>query len=306
MNFKDYYTILGVSKTASQDEIKKAYRKLARKYHPDVNPNNKEAEEKFKEVSEANEVLSDPEKRKKYDQLGADWKKYEQAGAQGGFNWDQYSSGQGRGGYHDPNDMFGQGGFSDFFENIFGGFGGRSSTQGGSRTYKGQDLEANFDVTLKEAYEGTDCNLNVNGSHLRVKIKPGIADGQRLRVPGKGMPGANGAGNGDLYINIRMIPDPVYLRKGDDLYKDQVVDLYTAVLGGEITVNTLSGDIKLKIAPETQSGTSLRIKGKGFPSFGTAETFGNLYLKLKVEIPKGLSEQEKELFRQLADIKNKK
>jgi curved DNA-binding protein len=303
VNFKDYYTILGVSKTASQDEIKKAYRKLARKYHPDVNPNNKEAEEKFKEVSEANEVLSDPEKRKKYDQLGADWKKYEQAGAQGGFDWGQYSSGRG-GGFHDPNDIFGQGGFSDFFESIFGGFnGGRSNTQSRSRTYKGQDLETNFDLTLKEAYEGTDRKVNVDGNHLKIRIKPGIADGQRLRVPGKGGTGANGAENGDLYINIRLIPDPVYQRKGDDLYKDQAIDLYTAVLGGEITVNTLSGGIKLKIAPETQSGTSLRIKGKGFPHFSTPDTFGNLYLKLKVETPKGLSEEEKELFRQLAALK---
>jgi curved DNA-binding protein len=316
LNFKDYYKSLGVSKTASQDEIKKAYRKLARQYHPDVNPNDKAAEEKFKEISEAYEVLSNPENRKKYDQLGADWKKYEQAGAQGGFDWGKYAQGNAGGGGQyqytnaDFGDMFGGeggGGFSDFFENLFGGGFGRQQQGRGRRTgnfsMKGQDLQGEMEITLVEAYEGTSRVINVNNQQLRIKVKPGVTDGQKLRLPGKGGPGANGAENGDLYITVRVLPDPHYTRKGDDLYRDQQVDMFTALLGGEVQMHILGGDIKLKIPAESQNGTTLRIKGKGFPKYGQTDVHGDLYIKLQVMLPKHLSDQEKQLARQWAELR---
>jgi curved DNA-binding protein len=312
LNFKDYYKTLNVSRTASQDEIKKSYRKLARQYHPDVNPGNKEAEEKFKEISEAYEVLSHPENRKKYDQLGADWKKYEQAGQQGGFDWSKYAGQQRQGGQQqyaggDYEDMFsGGGGFSDFFENIFGGgFGGARTQQGRQRQYsfKGQDYRAEMEMSLEEAYLGTSRILNVNGQQLRIKVKPGIADGQTLRLSGKGAPGSNGGENGDLYIKVHIAEDKRFRRSGDDIYKDQPVDLYTAVLGGEVQVSTLDGDLKFKIPAETQNGATLRLKGKGFPKYNQTDSHGDLYLKIEVELPKKLSEEEKTLFRRLAEIR---
>jgi curved DNA-binding protein len=313
VNFKDYYKSLGVEKTASTDEIKKAYRKLARKYHPDVNPNNKEAEEKFKEISEANEVLSDPEKRKKYDTLGADWKRYEQTGGQGGFDWGKYSQGQpGGGGYQYQGDFegFGGGGFSDFFESIFGGGFGRQQQRAGGRTrggfaYKGQDYQAEMEISFDEAFHGTERILNVINQKLRIKTKPGVSDGQVLRLKGKGGPGPNGGEAGDLFITVRVAPHPEYKRKGDDLYKDVSVDLYTAILGGEIHVPTISGNIKVKIPAEAQNGMTLRVKGKGFPKYGHESEHGDLYLKLKIQIPKNLSQKEKDLFKELAEIRGK-
>jgi curved DNA-binding protein len=316
LEFKDYYKILGVSKSASEDEIKKAYRKLARKYHPDVNPNDKSAEEKFKEVSEANEVLSDPEKRKKYDTLGADWKRYEQAGAGGGgggFDWSKYANANAGGGYQqyqgDFGDMFGGGGggFSDFFENLFGGGGGfgRQSRTSGGRQYgfKGRDLEAEMEITFDEAFNGTSRIINVGNQQLRIKIKPGVTDGQVLRLSGKGGAGANGGQPGDLFITVRIQSHPEYVRKGDDLYKDQSVDLYSALLGGSENIKTPTGEIKLKIPAETQNGTVLRVKGKGFPKYGQTDAHGDLYLKILVQLPKSLSAKEKELFSELAALR---
>jgi curved DNA-binding protein len=320
LNYKDYYKSLEVSKTATADEIKKSYRKLARKYHPDVNPGNKASEEKFKEISEAYEVLSNPENRKKYDQLGADFKKYEQAGhaGGGGFDWSKYAQQQqGRGGQYQytsaDEDFFGGGGgggFSDFFENIFGGgFSGGARTKTGTRqrtqAFKGQDYSSEMEISLPEAYEGSTRILNVNNQQLRIKVKPGVSDGQVLKLAGKGGPGANGGPNGDLFLTVKIIPDPVYKRKGNDLHKDQHIDLFTALLGGEVHVHTLDGDIKMKIPAETQNGTVLRVKSKGFPVYGKADTFGDLYLKIHVDIPRSVSDEEKELVHQWMGMRKK-
>jgi curved DNA-binding protein len=313
LNFKDYYKSLEVSKTATADEIKKSYRKLARKYHPDVNPGDKAAEEKFKEISEAYEVLSNAENRKKYDKLGADWKKYEQAGNTGGFDWSKYAQQQqGRGGgqyrYETPDeDMFGGGGFSDFFENIFGGsFGGRSRTTGAKqRAFKGQDYSSEMEISMPEAYDGTARIINVNNQQLRIKVKPGVADGQVLKLAGKGGPGASGGTSGDLYITVRVAADPLFKRKGNDLYKDQHIDLFTALLGGEVHIHTLKGAIKMKIPAETQNGTVLRVKNKGFPVYGKEDAFGDLYIKIQVELPKHLTEHEKEIVQKWEAIRKK-
>ncbi len=308
MNFKDYYKSLGVDKKATTDTIKKEYRKLARKYHPDVNPNNKEAEEKFKEISEAYEVLSDPEKRKKYDQLGADWKKYEQAGhyGGGGFDWGKYQQQGGRQTYtSDDFDGFSGGGFSDFFESIFGGGGFSQQTRSrGARAFKGQNYETEVELSFEDAYHGTSRILRSSkGEQLKINIKPGVADGQTLRLPGKGGEGANGGPNGDILLRVKILPNPNFLRKGDDLYKDQNADLYTALLGGEITVNTMSGSIKMKLPPETQNGATLRLRGKGFPRYGKTDEYGDLYLKIQVQLPRNLSDREKDLLRQLAELR---
>ncbi|MGZ5244001.1 MAG: DnaJ C-terminal domain-containing protein [Bacteroidia bacterium] len=304
MNFKDYYKSLGVDKNATTDVIKKAYRKLAREYHPDVNPNNKAAEEKFKEISEAYEVLSDPEKRKKYDELGSDWKRYEQSGhpGGGGFDWGRY---QQQGGRRSQSQEFEGADFSDFFESIFGGGGfGQQTRSRGSRAFKGQNYETEVDLSLQEAYTGTSRMLrSSNGEQLKINIKPGVADGQTLRLAGKGGEGINGGPNGDILIRVKILPDPNFRRQGDDLYKDQPVELYTALLGGEITVNTLGSPIKMKIPAETQNGANLRLRGKGFPKYGKTDEYGDLYLKIQVQLPKSLTDKEKELLQQLAEMR---
>lgn len=320
MEYKDYYKILGVDKNASQDEIKKAYRKLAVKYHPDRNPDDKEAENKFKDISEAYEVLGDPEKRKKYDKLGSRYKEYERAGQSGDFDFSQWANMGGPGGgrtytqysTEDFEDLFGGGGFSDFFETIFGGeFGGRRRGGGagfgggfGGGAPKGQDLKAEMDITLQEAYQGTTKQFEVNGQKLRINIKPGIKNGQELRLKGKGGAGPRGGSNGDLYITINIQDGQEYSRKGADLYKTLSVDLYTAVLGGEVSVNTLRGEMKVKIQPGTQNGTKLRLKGAGMPLYGQPNQYGNLYLQVRVMIPQKLSQKEQELFEQLASLKS--
>jgi curved DNA-binding protein len=315
VEYKDYYKILGVDKKASQEEIKKAYRKLARKYHPDVNPNDKEAEAKFKDLNEANEVLSDEEKRKKYDTLGADWNRYQQAGGApggGGFDWSKYAQqGGGGGGYtrYEGNmeDLFGDGGFSDFFSTFFGGAGGGGSRQrarGGNMAFAGQDYTAELHLSLQEAFTGAKKTITVHEKNLRITIHPGVEDGQTIRLKGNGGPGVNGGENGDLYITLRIDPEPDYTRKGNDLYIETQVSVYKAILGGEQVIDTLSGSLKIKIKPETKNGTLLRLKGKGFPVYRREGEAGDLYVKINVQLPENLSAQEKELFSQLAKLRN--
>lgn len=305
MDYKDYYKILGVSKSASADEIKKAYRKLAVKYHPDKNPENKEAEARFKEISEAYEVLRDPEKRKKYDQLGSNWNQFQGADV-GGFDFSQFGGGR-RGKsrtYFSGNmdDLFGDSdsGFSDFFNAFFGGFGGSS---GGFRQQaqrvKGQDLRSELTISLSEAYHGTSRLLNVNGQKIKINIKPGAYNGQELRIKGKGGKGRNGGTDGDIYLTIKVLPEKNYTVNGNNLIRKTDVDLYTAVLGGKLNINTLSGKLNINIPKGTQNGTRLRVKGKGMPVYGKSGTYGDLYLQLNILIPTNLSKKEEELFRQL-------
>ena len=298
MAYIDYYNILGVNKDASQDDIKKAYKKLARKYHPDLNPNDPDAQRRFQEINEANEVLSDPEKRKKYDEYGENWKHADEFEAQrqqyahqqdGGFHTSFWSSTGGEGGD--------AGEFSDFFESLFGSRRGTSgrSTHG----FKGQDYNAELHLSLRDAATTHKQILDVNGKKIRITVPAGIADGQTIRLAGQGGAGINGGPAGDLYITFVISDDPVYKREGDNLYMNVPVDLYTAVLGGDITVDTLNGKVKLKIKPETQNGTRVRLKGKGFPVYKEEGKFGDLLITYEVKLPTHLTEKQKELFREL-------
>jgi curved DNA-binding protein len=311
MEYKDYYKILGVDKKASQDEIKKAYRKLAIQYHPDKNPGNKEAEEKFKLINEANEVLGDEGKRKKYDELGENWNRYQQPGQQGGgFDWSAYEQG-GRGTYYqegDLNDFFGAGGsgFSDFFEAFFGGGGGnRSGRQGRSADFRGSDYEAEMEISLDEALNGTSRIINLQNEKIRITTKPGAYEGQLLRIKGKGAKGSREGQHGDLYVRVHVKPHPLFRRKDDDLYTTHTIDLYTAVLGGDAVVKTLDGAVKIKVPSGTQNDRTIRVKGKGMPVYGKAGTHGDLYIQLKISIPEKLSSEEKKLFEQLKNLQKK-
>lgn len=304
MAFIDYYKILGVEKTATQEEIKKAFRKMARTHHPDLNPNDKSAEEKFKQINEANEVLSNPENRKKYDKYGEHWKhgeEYEKAQQQqnayqqsqnfGGFDGDAYS-----GNFEGNED------FSDFFQNMFGGGGGgfgRSSRGSASGKYKGNDIKAEMPITLREAYTTHQKTFEINGKQVRITIMAGAYDGLQIKLKGYGGAGVNGGPNGDLYITFSIPADSVFTRKGDDLYMEQPVDLYTAILGGDTMVETMNGKLKLKVNPEIQNGTIVRLKGKGFPVYKKDGQFGDLYVTYKVVLPTNLNEQQKNLFEQL-------
>jgi curved DNA-binding protein len=296
MEYVDYYKILGLDKSASTEDIKKAYRKLARKYHPDINPNNKEAHKKFQEVNEANEVLSDPEKRKKYDQYGKDWKhaeEFEKAKQQ--QKQRTYPGG--------GNEFFGNGGddnFSDFFESLFGGGGRRERRE---TRFRGNDYEAQLHLALKEAFTTHQRTLTLNGKNIRITIPAGVEDGQKIRLKGHGAPGSNGGPNGDLYITFVIEEDPQFKRLGNDLYTTADVDLYTAVLGGETTVETMAGKLKLKVPPGTQNDTRTRVKGKGFPIYKNEGQLGDLYITYKVKIPSSLTEKEKELFMQLSKLR---
>jgi curved DNA-binding protein len=310
MNVKDYYKILGVEKTATADQIKKAYRKLAVKYHPDKNPNDKAAEEKFKEISEANEVLGDPEKRKKYDQFGENWKQYEQHGGNAeNFDWSQWQNNGGGNQYYsgNMNDFFGGGGegehdFSSFFETLFGQSGGRR--QRSTRPAKGRDIQAAMQVSLQEAYTGGNRHIEVTGAKLNLKLKPGLYEGQVIRLKGKGNPGTNGGEHGDLLISIQVTPTPNFELKGKDLYTDAPLELYTAVLGGKTNVTLLSGNaISMNVPAGTDTGKVFRLKGKGMPEYHHPDVAGDLYVKMVVHIPTNLSEKEKELFTQLAQLK---
>jgi curved DNA-binding protein len=297
----DYYKILGIARSASEADIKSAYRKLAVKYHPDKNKGDKAAEEKFKEINEAYQVLSDPEKRKKYDAYGENWKYAQEQEGQGqGYS---SSSGPGnRGQGFTQDDIFGNGqDFSDFFRSAFGeNFSGRSQQK-----MKGEDYQAEVSLTLEEVYSGASRLMEVSGEKLNLKLKPGIADGQVLRMRGKGGKGHNGGPSGDIYVNVRVVPHAVFQRKGDDLLCDVPVDLYTAVLGGKSQVHTLKGDIRINIPKETGNEKILRLKGLGLPRYDKAGEFGDLLAKVKIVMPKNLSTEETELFQKLSQIKNK-
>jgi curved DNA-binding protein len=294
MEFIDYYQILGIAKTATDSEIKNAYRKLARKYHPDLNPNNKEAEKKFKEINEANEVLSNPENRKKYDQFGKDWKQAEQ------FEEARKQHRTGKPG-SGANQSFGSGDFSDFFASMFGSE--YSQNSGRRQAFRGQDAHAEMHLHLQDVYQSQQQILTVNGKKIRVTFPAGIENGQVLKLAGQGQPGNNGGPAGDLYITFYIENDTPFDRDGADLYAPLIIDLYTALLGGEVLANTLSGQVKLKVPPETQPGTRVKLKGKGLPVYKQEAVYGDLYFTYQIQLPKGLSAQEKELFEALKKLR---
>lgn len=290
MEYKDYYKVLGVDKKASQDEIKKAYRILAVKHHPDKNPDNKEAEEKFKLANEANEVLSNPTKRKKYDELGENWQQYDKGNQQNPFNG---ASGSQQFYEGNRNDAFGgQSDFSDFFEQFFAGKQGRGTSQ----NRKGYDYETEMEITLEEAFKGTSRIIQLENETLRVTTKPGAYTDLLLQIKGKGANGSSKDQRGDLFVRVKLTPNAKFKVKGDDLYSQQEIDLYTAVLGGEELVETLSGQVKIKVAAGTQNDKSIRLKGKGMPLYTKPDQFGDLYIQLKVHIPENLNDKQKELF----------
>lgn len=324
MEYKDYYDILGVSRNADQQELKKAYRKLARKYHPDTNPDDAQAVERFKEVNEAYEVLSDPDKRSKYDQFGREWQRYQQGDA-AGFNWQNWAqqgaSGGRSGGYRtnyrveNMDDLFGGGGgFSDFFETLFG-MGGEMGTNPGTRTRtrtsesgraygagtRGRDIEYPVSVSLSEAYSGTSRRLTKDGRTVNVKIPAGVKTSSKIRIANEGdsVPGGN---PGDLYLVIEVEDDDRFERQGDDLFTTIDVPLYTALLGGAVGVQTMDGTVKLTIPAETQNGTRFRLKGKGMPRLKESSTYGDLYATVSVQLPTNLTEEQKELIRRLRDM----
>lgn len=304
MDFIDYYSVLGIAKDASDDDIKKAYRKLARKHHPDLNPNDQEANKKFQQINEANEVLSDPEKRKKYDQYGKDWQhaeQFEEARRQQQQSRQNYGQAAGGAGEYDFSGGFGGADFSDFFSSMFGqdagGGRGRRQTQ-----FKGQDYQAELHLSLRDAYTTHKQTMNVDGKNIRITVQAGVENGQKIKLSGYGALGINGGPNGDLYITFVIEDDPRFRRMGNDLYVDEEIDLYTAVLGGERVVETMDGKVKLTVKPETQNGTKVRLKGKGFPVYRQDGSFGDLYITWQVKLPTNLTDQQKDLFQQLAAL----
>jgi curved DNA-binding protein len=308
MIYKDYYKNLGIAKTASSAEIKKAFRSLAKKYHPDKAKGDKSAEAKFKDINEANEVLSDPVKRKKYDQFGSDWKHYEETGAKpGGFDWSKYANEQNNQSQqrtsHGSSSSFTDDGVNDLFEMLFGQQSGQR--RGGKRNVasNGQDLETETILSLDEVYYGTTRTIQLNGQTIKVTIKPGVADQQTLRVPGKGGPGSNGGSNGDLYITIKIAPHPEFQQRGIDLHCDLPVDLYTAILGGKTQIKTLKGKVTVNIPKDTPNGKELRLVGLGMPVYSNKNEFGNLMVKVHIVLPEILSEEEIELYHKLKALR---
>lgn len=299
MEYKDYYKTLGVDKNATQDEIKKAYRKLAVKYHPDKNAGDKKAEEKFKEITEANEVLSDPEKRKKYDTLGSNWKQYEHAGFGQGRGFDGQRGGQTQYEYYgNPDDLFGESGFSDFFNSFFGGAAsGRSGFENYEQHIPGRDIEGEATISLREAYTGTERLMDLGTEKLKVKIKPGAYEGLMLKFNGKGMKGSKGK-TGDLYLTIHVQHDPVFKREGNDLHTEIPVDVFTLMLGGKVPVTTLSGEVTITVPEGTKNGKRLRLKGKGMPVYNAQGT-GDLYIKIEAKLPESLTAEQKEALQKL-------
>jgi len=301
MDFVDYYKLLGINKTATSKDIKSAYRKLARKYHPDLNPNDKNSKKNFQQINEANEVLSDPVKRKKYDKYGKDWQHSEQFEKQ---NQNQYQnqyqqqhSGSGGSGFSEGQSA---GDFSDFFESMFGGAGRSSRTR--QTKFRGEDFNAELQLDLIDAYKTHQQTLTVNGKKIRITIPAGIENGQTIKIPGHGSQGINGGPNGDLYITFSIANHEVFKRLGNDLYASIDLNLYSAVLGGEIEIDTLNGKVKLKVKPETQNGTKVKLKGKGFPVYKKEGEFGDLLLTYTVKIPTNLTAKQKELFIDLSKL----
>jgi curved DNA-binding protein len=293
MTFLDYYKILGIDKTATPKDIKSAYRKLARKYHPDLNPNDKDAKKNFQQINEANEVLSDPEKRKKYDQYGKDWQHAEEF--EKAKRYQEQSSNS-----YEPRYSGAQseGDFSDFFESMFGG----AASAGRSRQvkYRGEDYNAELHLDLLDAYKTHKQTLTVNGKNIRITIPAGIENGQTIKISGHGSAGINGGPNGDLYITFSIANHPKIKRLGNNLFTTVDLDLYTAVLGGEITIDTLNGKVKLKVKPETQNGSKIKLNGKGFPVYKNDGHFGDLYITYIIKIPTNLTDKQKVLFTELS------
>ncbi len=318
MEYKDYYKILEVPRSADGKEVKKAFRRLARKHHPDANKGDPAAEEKFKEINEAYEVLSDPEKRRMYDKFGSEWASYQRAGGRPeDFDWSRWagtSPGGGRvggvqyGDFDDLQGLFG-GGFSDFFQQLFGAgssnpFGGGRS--GHARPRQGQNYEQPVTITLQEAYQGAKRILQLPGRRLEVKIPQGATTGTRMRIAGAGTTGVSGGTAQDLYLVVEVQPDVRFERRGDDLHIEVAVDLYVALLGGEVAVPTLSGrSVMLRIPPETQNGEVFRLRGKGMPHLGNVKQHGDLYAKVQVQLPQHLTEKELQLFAELKDSRGK-
>jgi curved DNA-binding protein len=312
MEFKDYYQILGVSPDADEKTIRQAFRKLARQYHPDVNPGDRAAEEQFKAINEANQVLSDPEQRKKYDALRAQYQRWQQSGGSPrDFNWQAWSAQPGEGIYQqygtvdDLQDIFGdESPFSDFFTSIFGGArGAQRGAQRTSRPRRGRDLEVEVEVRLEEAFHGTTRELQIGDRRIEAKIPPGVYTGARVRLAGQGEPGRHVGSAGDLYLSIRVLPHATFERDGDDLFTEVAVDIYTAALGGEVRVPTLDGAVMLKVPPQTQSGRTLRLRGKGMPRLNNPNTRGDLYARVRLMLPEPLSERELQAFRELAEAR---
>lgn len=323
MEYKDYYKTLGVSKSADKDEIKKAYRKLARQYHPDMKPGDKKAEEKFKEINEAYEVLSDPAKRQKYDQFGASWQQYTSGGGRAqDFDWSPWTSSRGGQAYTrtvTPEELqqifgeslggdFGGFGFSDFFEMLFGNLGQRggrtASRERPARPQRGRDSEHQVQISLEDAFHGTTCGLQYSdGRRIEAKIPPGVKTGSRIRLSGQGEAGGGGGQSGDLYLKIEIAPHPAFTRDGDDLKTTVPIDLYTALLGGKISVPTLERPVELTVPPETSNGKTFRLRGLGMPRLRRETERGDLYATVQVQLPKNLSQPEKELFNKLRDLR---
>ncbi len=321
MEYKDYYKILGVDRNADEKAIKKAYRRLAREFHPDMKPGDKAAEARFKEINEANEVLSDPEKRRKYDELGQNYQRWQQAGgAPGGFDWSQWMAGQARGAqprgqpgggvrveYANVEDLFGGGGFSDFFEAIFGGMaqqqaGGRTRWASGAAPAPARDIEQEVEITLEEAFRGTQRVMELDGRRLEVKIPAGVKTGSRVRMAGEGLPTGPGGTAGDIYLVIKVLPHAVFHREGDNLHCETPVDMFTALLGGELRVPTLAGPVALRIPAGTQSGRTFRLKGQGMPRLKSGER-GDLLAKVRIMLPENLSDREQQLAREWARLR---
>lgn len=296
MDYKDYYKVLGVSKSATQEEVKKAFRKLAIKHHPDKNPGDKKAEEKFKEINEANEVLGDIEKRKKYDELGSNWKQYQQQGDQ--FAGQRRYSGSRQQDFNQSSE------FSDFFESFFGSsFSGFNQGQRQQRSRQGGDLNAEMELTLHDVFYGTTKQILLDGQKVNLKVKPGIRDGQILRMKGKGSPGSGGGDNGDLHITVRLAKDTFFDRKGDDLYFDHSLNVITAILGGKVSVKGFDKTILMEIPEGTDSNKIFRLKGMGMPVLENPANRGDAYVKMILRVPKNLSPEEKKILNNFSDIR---
>jgi curved DNA-binding protein len=295
MEYKDYYKMLGVSRDASADEIRGVFRKLALQYHPDRNPGDKQAEERFKEINEAYQVLSDPQKRARYDQLGESYSQWQQEGTPGNFNWGQWTS---QPGVQEVNidDLFGEGAFSDFFRSIFGGMGARQTMRGGS-SRGAPSYQQPVTISLKEAYSGTTRTLQTESRRVEVKIPAGARQGTKIRVRGAGPSGADGRPS-DLYLILDVAEDPAFERDGNDLHTQVTIDVFKAILGGEVEVKTLTGKVLLTIPPGTQPEQVFRVAGRGMPILKTPEMKGDLFVLVKIQIPKGLNARQKSLLEQ--------